>query len=348
MFKFLISFLIFSTNTLASNNSYSCPAPDIGDLKVFTKTNNYKVDLKQCLEEVKNLCDGVKTDLNEMNLNQLKQSAFERATKSKDFHNFYCQNFKNNIIDHNFDRKCSTKLVQKQIEKYHSCDDMVSKDHNDYETTFKLCDYILMQELKKDLTNEIKDKFEVKLNSVIDGYKEIYKNDKNVITALSKISKTTNYNYRLSSFVAGARDISEFSYECDFADVKPTWCDSSYIIAPGGRVFSHPENLELILAHEVGHIINKESLPENEFSSTMKSLKGCNHLNSKGIDNDLVRSEASADIHMSRYYQKYMKPNIVKTHFCKYDQENHVYSKENYLHPYHRQALINCSKYFNK
>lgn len=101
------------------------------------------------------------------------------------------------------------------------------------------------------------------------------------------------------------------------------------------------------MAHEIGHLINDKFLPENDFGKKMDKLRGCNHLHSKYIDNETVVSEASADIHMAKYIQKFMQGSKkAKTHFCHYQMHEHHYLMSNYLHAIHRQSLINCADHY--
>jgi len=174
---------------------------------------------------------------------------------------------------------------------------------------------------------------------VIDGFKDLYQQSPEIQKILNQISKTTNFNYRLTNLVAGARTKSDF-YEC-MDQKRPKWCENQYLIVPGGRVFSDPVALELILAHEVGHMINKVDLPTLEFNDKVDQIRACNHLGSKLINKIEIESEASADIYMSRYFKRFMNSDKAQTHFCHYKAPTN-YQEANYLHPYHRQALISC------
>lgn len=322
--------------------SFTCEVQAPSALDSFSAFENYPPELKECLEKTAKLCQETKTDKSTENFKTVSAKAFDKVKRSKEFTDFYCENFQNGKLSFDGNRKCDLKLISKELEQKHSCEFIPKNDDNATEAQ-NICGQFVIDELKKPdyLTPELKTNFKKTLVNVIDGFKKIYPKNKNVADILSKISLDTDFEFRLSTFVAGARERNELQ-GCDATWGEASWCKGDYFILPGGRIFSEPQNLELIIAHEVGHIINKVDLPEKEYGKTTAQLKACNHLDSQRLDIDQLRSETSADIHMAKYYREFMKGSDVKTHFCQYEQKND-YLKSTYLHPYHRQALLNCS-----
>lgn len=327
--------------------AFTCPVMSPGPLDSFTALESYSPELKDCLEKTEKLCRQTSVDKSSQNFRLVTARAFDEIKRSHDFQEFFCQNFEKGKISFNPERKCQQAQLTQELASFHSCD-FISKLDDNASEPMSICQQLLTDELKKPtyLTNDLKNNFTKTLTQVIEGFKKIHSNDKAIHQILSKISLGTDFDFRLSSFVAGARDRSEVS-GCDSNwGEAADWCQGDYFILPGGRIFSEPENLELILAHEVGHIINKVSLPEKNFSEVSTKLRSCNHLDSKNLNEDQLRSETSADIHMARYHKEFMPSSSVETHFCQYNQKEN-YQISHYLHPYHRQALINCYSQFS-
>jgi hypothetical protein len=338
---------LFSLLALPLLMSFTCGPQSQGALDAFSSFETYTPELKECLEKTKKLCEGVVTDKSSENFNSVIGRAFEKVKNNKDFLDFYCQNFENGKISFNYDRKCNLTSLKKEIEQLRSCDFIPKNDH-DADEALNICSQLLNDELQKPeyLTKEHKENFKKTLSSVVERFKQLYSSENGVKEILSKISLDTDFEYRLSSFVAGAREKNELS-GCNSNWGEPaSWCKGDYFILPGGRIFSEPANLELILAHEVGHIINHVNLPEKQFSAVTSKLKNCDHLGSQKLNEEQLRSETSADIHMARYHKEFMKDDV-STHFCKYDQKEN-YLSANYLHPFHRQSLINCYSLWQK
>lgn len=335
LFKSTTSFLLIGLML-----SFTCYNPEISSFNQFNQLENYNPDLKACLDKVENLCKMNRLDLNRDTFDKMLRDSFNKAKTTGKFKQFYCENFKQGKVDFDSDRKCDSSQIELELKKMNSCGELVEKTHEDFDTINSLCDENLMIQMKQNyLTKEVETKFTDTLKNVVSGYKQIYKDNPEVELVLNQISKSTNFDYRLTTMVAGARNKNDF-FDC-IDGQKLSWCEANFIIVPGGRVFSDAKTLELILAHEVGHIINKVELPTEEFNQKVSEIKSCNHLNSKIINNSEIENETSADIHMSRYYKKFMKTEISKTHFCHYKAPK-SYEKANYLHPYHRQALLNC------
>gem|GEM_PF-6736868 len=321
--------------------SFTCPELTPTGLNVFIPLDKYDPEFKACLEKTAKLCESTPRDKSSENFQKVTKLAFDKVKDTAEFKEFYCQNFEKSKVSFNYDRKCDQTSLDNELNSLHSCE-FISKDNADASEALALCQQFLNDEIKKPnyLTSELKTNFKKTLKDVIDGYNKIYPDNKDIKNILLKVSLETDFDYRLSTFVAGARDKSEVQ-GCDPTWGVAEWCKGDYFILPGGRIFSEPQNLELILAHEVGHIINKVSLPENAFATVTSKLMACNHLGSSSLDIDQLRSETSADLHMARYHEKFMQEKSVETHFCQYDKKE-KYEKSNYLHPYHRQALINC------
>ena len=240
----------------------------------------------------------------------------------------------------NPDRKCKREKLLKELEGTKDCESFVSKDHDEYEFYERNCNHFLRGAMVKSLGDWRKNLFKNTLKKIKNNYKLMYP-DKKVQEIIDSISDTTNFEYRLPHFVAGARQKGDLSRICMMNDAP--WCKSDYVIMPGGKVFLKPENLELVLAHEIGHVINDVQMPK-DYDLTVTKIQKCNHLGSKRIKNlkEQLEEETSADIHMAKYAKKFMNPESINDHFCNY-RETHNYEKESvYLNSIHRQALINC------
>lgn len=323
--------------------SFTCEPklPEI--LPEFSNLENYDPAFKKCLEETKNRCLQSGSDENKKKFEDVLGNAFAEIKKSSEFREYYCQNFENGKPKFNFERECDALEVSRALEGASSCDELIKKPDEHIEVS-NLCSELVIQELKKPkyLTEKIKTNFKSKLKNVISGYQEIFSDNKAIQEVLEKISLETDFDYRLTTFVAGARTNSDLPI-CAFEWDRLSFCEKEFVIVPGGKVFSRPENLELILAHEVGHIINRVKLPEKEFDKFTSTLKSCNHLGSSELVEDDLRSEASADIYMQKYFKKFMKQGPpLDTHFCDYEPHK-SYQKTSYLHPFHRQAMLNCN-----
>jgi hypothetical protein len=316
----------------------------IAALSPFPQFSNFQLSLKDCLKKIERDCESEQYDPDELNYNKLKADAFEEMKATKDFKDFYCINFEQSEVDFSSDRKCSTLSIQP---KQKSCENLAPKEHEDYITITDECNSLLTEHLKPRLTTTVKDRFSSTLSEVLTNFKTLHKNNADVTRLLDQVSKTTNFDYRLTSFTAGARGTNEFDQCAEYnEDEVPVWCQSKHIIVPGGKVFLPKERLELILAHEVGHIINKTSHPNNKFDQLIDKLKKVNHKGSKKIKKakEELRNETYADIHMQEYKNSFMNTEPIKNHFCHYDKGLEIYNEQtHYLHPYHRQALINCN-----
>lgn len=320
---------------------FTCPVMNPSSLDAFSAFDNYSPELKTCLEKTARLCEQTLKDPSTENFKQITAHAFNQLKEQSEFLEFYCQNFEKGQLSYKPDRRCHPVDLKKELTEIHSCD-FIPKKNEEASEARNICDQYLTDELKKPkyLTKDRKDNFKATLSKVIDGYKQLYPSNPSILKILTQISPDTDFEYRLSTFVAGAREKNDMM-NCDPTWGTAEWCKGDYYIVPGGRIFSEPQNLELIIAHEVGHIINKVELPEKEYQKISSQLKTCNHLGSQNLDEDQLRSETSADIHMSQYHKNFMKDSRIETHFCLYEQPQN-YLKANYLHPYHRQALLNC------
>jgi len=106
------------------------------------------------------------------------------------------------------------------------------------------------------------------------------------------------------------------------------------------NALSTPRKAGLLLDLITGKSV-KDALLTLEFNDKVDQIRACNHLGSKLINKIEIESEASADIYMSRYFKRFMNSDKAQTHFCHYKAPTN-YQEANYLHPYHRQALISC------
>jgi hypothetical protein len=317
------------------------------DLEKFPAFENLDLDFNACVRKVQKDCDSIAFDPDEKRFERLKEEAFNQIKKTKEFKDFYCQNFKNGVVNYSPDRSCPNIKIPS---KFKDCITMAPKESEDYDVIKNQCSALLSEALKPSLTLKIRDNFNSTLSRVLKNFKGLHSDKQDVVKILESVSKYTNFDYRLTTFVAGARDKASF-YECmeDLGEKKPKWCDKENIIVPGGKVFLSNERLELVLAHEIGHIINKTYHPDKQYENLIGKLKKADNLGSKSIkeSKEELRSETYADIHMKEYQRKFIDKSQINSHFCNYEKD---LSKEksfyklgtNYLHPYHRQALINC------
>lgn len=334
----LILFILF----LGIFQSYICYETNFTTIDEFGEFKDYDPDLKACLDKVAELCKSLDEDSDQIHFDNLKKIAFLNARTTEEFHEFYCWNFDKGVPKFDANRKCDPTELQNEVSKYTSCEDMLEKTQANEEEIENGCLALEAQQMMDNVTQDIKDKFETKLAKVISGYKEMFEGNTDILSMLDQIAPTTFYNYRLSEPVAGAREVLSFNEECMWEPEKKEWCKYKLMVVPGGKVFWNESSLELVLAHEIGHFINYIELPENAYQKTMKSLIACNHLDSKKIDIEEARNETSADIYMAKYNKLFMKSQDIQSHFCHYEIPTD-YSKASYLHPYHRQALLNCN-----
>lgn len=326
--------------------------PDVVTFKKFERFDHINLDLKACLEQIEKDCEDAGPNTNKIELDKKVSIAFEKAKKTKAFRKMYCTNYLNGEINIDWDRKCFDEKMDLALSDFRKCEDFpVTADDDRVHTQ---CEYLLNQEMLKQVTPDIKKNYTDKIQKVINGFKEIYSHDPDIKEVLSRIAIETDFSYRLSELVAGQREPTdkELSIQC-FDDNRPKWCYSDYLIVPGGRIFSDDASLELILAHEVGHVINDITMFEPELRSKAHQIKACAHAGSSILDIDKIttQGEGAADLHMAKYYHRFMKNQSSRTHFCHYPMDATFYiddRQNHYLHPYHRQALINCYDKFKK
>lgn len=338
--------MFFSFSVLSAE---VCEMPDIYAFNKFNKFDHLNLDLKECLKKVQKDCEKVGENQNQLKLDKRVKKAFEKAKKTKAFREMYCTNYLNGEINMDWDRNCSKKDIDLQLEDFSQCSDFpVTADDDRVHT---MCDDYVIEQMQVDLTPEIKNNYKKTIQKVISGFSELYKDKLEVQEILSQIAIDTNFKYRLNKMVAGQRVSTdpEMQYDCMWEEKKPEWCESPYIIVPGGYVFANQESMELVMSHEVGHVINDVLLNEPELRSKANQIKGCAHEGSSILNADNILGEGGADLHMAKYYHKFMKTKKSLTHFCHYPMDATFYldSRHNhYLHPYHRQALINCYSEF--
>ncbi len=333
--KLLLILLSFSASAYVCQGEFR-----INDFKQFSSFENLDLDLKACLEKTQKLCEeSKKNDFDKLFL-ESRTRAMSEVIQNKDFQEFYCMNFEKGAPSYDSDRKCKASTVLIELKDKKDCESFVSKDHEDYELYATNCNYYLNEVMEKSLGQWRKNLFKNKLKVIKENYKKLYPNKK-VHKILDQISNTTNFNFRLSSFVAGARSKEDLSSDCMVSD-EP-WCKSDYVILPGGKIYLKPENLELVLAHEIGHIINDVQKPK-EYTGLIDKIQKCNHLGSKNIKNlkDELEEETSADIHMAKYANEFMDLNKINDHFCNYKATHKYEKKPSYLNSIHRQGLVNC------
>lgn len=173
-------------------------------LDSFSAFENYTPELKECLEKTAKLCEETKTDKSTENFKAVTARHFDKVKHSKEFKAFYCENFEKGKVSFNSDRKCNLEILNQELEKHHSCE-FIPKNDDDASEALNICGQFLIDELKKPeyLTPALKNNFKKTLVDVIDGFKKLYPKNKDVAQALSKISLDTDFEYRLSTFVAG-------------------------------------------------------------------------------------------------------------------------------------------------